>query len=83
MADYTTSCETNDDWLFTPHMHLDANTNYKVTLNLRSGGIRNWDTYEDEDAYAGNIGVSLGKQATVEAMIALAASLFPSPAEEK
>ena len=68
VADYTTSCETNDDWLFTPHMHLDANTNYKVTLNLRSGGIRNWDTYEDEDAYAGNIGVSLGKQATVEAM---------------
>lgn len=68
IADYTTSRPTNDDWLFSPAIHLEVGLNYKLSLDLCSAGVRNWDTYEQDDAYAGNIGVSIGKSTTVEAM---------------
>lgn len=68
VADYTTVSNVNNDWLFTPRVYLEAGTRYKVTLNLRSAGVRNWTTFEDEDAYAGCIGVSLGTKASVDAM---------------
>lgn len=50
--------KTNDDWLITPPVQLEAGTNYLMSYDLRS----------ESDQYAAEIEMGIGTEATADAM---------------
>lgn len=53
-----TPSPTNDDWLFTPYMYLEAGKTYEAKYSLRG----------ESDVYAGDIEIMLGKEKKAEGM---------------